>query len=130
MSTEALEKVSDYITQARILLQDTISPYRYEDSSLVTALNLSLAETRRLRPDLIIYNKPPVPQFFSSADSGSEVCIELPFRQAVLNGLVGYAMERDQEDIEDARIGMFLGTMRFMLTGEKPRSNKVAVEQA
>lgn len=130
MSEEALEKVSDYIVEARILLQDRISPYRYDDSSLVSALNLSLQETRRVRPDLIIFNRPPTPQYFSSADSGETVEIEQPFRQAVLNGMVGYALERDQEDIEDARAGMFLGSMRTMLTGEKPRTNKVAVEQA
>lgn len=130
MSQSALETVSDYFTEARVLLQDVISPYRYDDTSLVNALNLALQETRRLRADLIIFNRGGRPQHFTSAESTQEVCIEEQFRQAVLNGMVGYALERDQEDIEDARAGMFLGTMRTMLTGEKPKTNKVAVEQA
>lgn len=124
MSTEALQKVSDYIVQARILLQDSIAPYRYDDPSLVSALNLSLQEVRRIRPDLIIYNTPPTVPYYTSAQSGSNVPIEQPFRQAVLNGLVGYAIERDQEDIEDNRVAMFISTMRYMLTGEKPASRQ------
>lgn len=129
MSTEALQLVSDYIVQARILLQDSISPYRYDDPSLVSALNLALQETRRLRPDLIIYNIPPTVPYYTSAQSGAKVPIEQPFRQAVLNGLVGYAIERDQEDIEDNRVAMFISAMRYMLTGEKPAQRPPSAAQ-
>lgn len=123
MSTEALEKVSDYVTETRTLLQDTIAPFRYDDASIVRALNLTLQEVRRVRPDLIIYNRDPNPQYFTD-DTDADVCIEQPFRQAVLNGVVGYTIERDQEDIEDARAAMFVATMRYMLTGEKPASSR------
>ena len=46
-----LDTVQDYITDARVLLQDLISPYRYDDPSLLTALNVALLEARRLRAD-------------------------------------------------------------------------------
>ncbi len=128
MSTSALQTVADYIAEARILLQDTVATYRYGDDSLVSALNLALQETRRLRADLFVYStsKPQVP-YYTDAESGQTVPIEEPFRQAVLNGLVGYAIERDQEDIEDARATMFINLMRYMLTGEKPRSQQPRV---
>lgn len=132
MSTSALETASDYITEARVLLQDRIAPYRYASDSLVSALNLALLETRRLRPDLFVY-KSAGPVYLNpttAAESVVAVDIEAPFRQAVLNGMVGYAIERDQEDIEDDRATMFIGLMRYMLTGEKPRSNANAVQVA
>lgn len=128
MSTSALQTVADYIAEARILLQDTVATYRYSDASLVASLNLALQETRRLRPDLFVFSKekPQVP-YYTDAESGQTVPIEEHFRQAVLNGLVGYAIERDQEDIEDARATMFINLMRYMLTGEKPRSQQPRV---
>ena len=39
-----LQTVGVYITNARTLLQDTIPPYRYDDLSLLRALNLTLLE--------------------------------------------------------------------------------------
>lgn len=123
----ALKKVSDYIAEARVLLQDTIAPYRYDDASLVRALNFSLLEGRRLRPDLFVYFKckddGDVQYFDPSGDAtekGQTVNIEEQFRQAFLNGLVGFALERDQEDIQDARSNQFLSLMRYMLTGVQP----------
>lgn len=124
--SKALQKVSDYMTEARILLQDTISPYRYSDDSLINALNLALLEGRRIRPDLFVFfkcNADGGVQYFNpanGADNGQEVEIEAQFRQAFLNGMVGYAIERDQEDLQDNRSVIFLGFMRYMLTGQKP----------
>ena len=40
----ALDTVEEMISEARILLQDIIAPYRYEDAELLTALNLSISE--------------------------------------------------------------------------------------
>ena len=124
----ALKKVSDYVVEARVLLQDRISPYRYDDATLVSALNLSLLEGRRLRGDLFVYSEEEdgEVQSFTDAESGQEVLIEQQFRQAFLNGMVGYTLERDQEDIEDKRAAMFLGLMRYMLTGAKPAASQPA----
>jgi hypothetical protein len=39
------------LDESRILLNDTVEPYRYTDSSLLAILNRGLQELARLRPD-------------------------------------------------------------------------------
>jgi hypothetical protein len=48
----ALVTVADYVSDARVLLQDTVEPYRYADTELVTGLNFALMECRKQRIDL------------------------------------------------------------------------------
>lgn len=113
-----LETVADYIEDARTLLLDVISPYRYDDASLLVALNVSLLEGRRLRPDLFVFscgNK--VPAFFTV--DASVVPVEEQFRLAFLHGLVGHALERDQEDVQDTRSQAFLLYMSNLLIGKR-----------
>lgn len=120
----ALETVSDYIDDVRVLLQDTISPYRYDDASLLTALNLTLLETRRLRPDLFVFRSHQavkVPSFTSNDDT--EVEIEPQFRLALVYGVMAHALARDQEDVQDARASTFMDTFQYMLTGQRVRPN-------
>jgi hypothetical protein len=111
-----LETVTDYITDARTLLQDTIQPYRYTDSELLTALNVALLEGRRVRADLFVFCKGgSVPTF--KVNDGSEVPIEDQFRLAFLHGMVGHAIERDQEDLQDQRAIWYINVMGIILTG-------------
>ena len=112
-----LETVSDYMTDVRTLLQDSIAPYRYDDPSLLAALNTTLLEGRRLRPDLFVYNhgSDKMPSF--SANNGEEVEIEFPFRLAFVFGTVAHALMRDQEDISDARATAFMHAFTSMLIG-------------
>jgi hypothetical protein len=117
MST-ALLTITDYITDARTLLQDTIAPYRYDDGSLVIAMNVALLEGRRLRPDLFVFSrfaKGGVPSF--QANDGTLLDIEEPFRLAFLHGLCAHALERDQEDIQDERSATFMKIFTNMLIG-------------
>lgn len=115
-----LESVEDYIEQARIELQDTISPYRYSDDELLAALNLTLMEARRLRPDLFIFKgKDHVPMYLT-VDT-TVVKMELPFRLPILFGLMGYAIARDQEDVQDSRATGFMATFNSMLGGSGQR---------
>lgn len=115
-----LETVSDYITDARTLMQDTIAPFRYDDTSLLTGLNISLLEGFRLRPDLFLFNPPVggriVPTF--TKNDGTTVLIEFQFRNAFLHGMAGHALERDQEDVQDERAVLFLSIMTNLLTGK------------
>lgn len=114
-----LDTVSDYITDARVLLQDQIAPYRYDDPSLLTALNVALMEGRRLRADLFVFNDRVggrVPAY--SVNDSSFVPIEEQFRLAFLHGMVGHAIERDQEDVQDERAVWFLNVMANILTGK------------
>lgn len=117
-----LTSVTDYINDSRVLLQDLIAPYRYDDASLLVALNVSLMEARRLRADMFVLRRrqpgePEVPQFNQNANQ--PVPIEQQFRLAILHGMVGYAFERDQDDVQDARAAAFLRTFQDMLVGTR-----------
>lgn len=114
-----LRTVEDYIADARVLLQDETVPYRYGDTSLVTALNVTLLEVLRIRADLFIEYK-FTPPTFSEVDA-TVVCIEAPFRLAVLFGLCSHAFLRDQEDIQDNRAAAFSGQMYDILIGSRAR---------
>ena len=114
-----LDTVNDYITDARVLLQDQISPFRYDDPSLLTALNIALLEGRRLRADLFVYNDRrggAVPHY--AVNDNTHVPIEQQFRLAFLHGMVGHVIERDQEDVQDERAVWFLNVMGNILTGK------------
>lgn len=116
----ALQTIKDYVDDARVLLLDTIAPYRYEDASLVTAMNVTVMEARRLRADLFVYAYGPdhVP-FFEQVDD-KQLCIEEPFRLGILFGVVGHALMRDQEDVQDARATTYMNDFASILQGSTP----------
>ena len=133
----AFDTVGGYLRDARTLLQDRIEPYRYSTHSLVRALNITLLEARRVRPDLFIEYLDNVPQFLwdeeedttaedddSNPTWGEWVPLEQQFRQAVVHGIVGHALARDQEDIEDERSTGFIMTFVNMLTEVSPAHGK------
>jgi hypothetical protein len=116
-----LNTVSNYITDARTLLQDTLGDtYRYSDASLLVALNVTLLEARRLRADLFVFNHKygGQPQAFQAVDD-TLVDIEPQFRLPILHGLVGHALERDQEDYSDDRASSFLAFFYAGLRGRQ-----------
>ncbi len=128
--------VGDYLRDARTILQDRIAPFRYNTKSLVTALNLTLLEVRRLRPDLMIDYLDTVPQYDWN-DAGNTsipgndgddddnptwnewVPLEQQFRKAIVHGITGHAMQRDQEDIQDSRATADLMMFENLLTEVK-----------
>lgn len=114
---DTLETVSDYLSDARTLLQDTIQPYRYDDPSLLVAFNTTILEARRLRPDLFVYwcGHDKVPSF--NANDNEEFRMEPAFRLAFVFGTVAHALMRDQEDIEDSRASTFMSAFNSMLIG-------------
>lgn len=118
-----LKTVSEYISDVRTVLQDTISPYRYDDPSLLVAFNLALLEGRRLRPDLFIYNEfeenedEKVPSY--SVIDNSPVPMEQPFRMAFVYATAAHALSRDQDDVQDARSTSFFNVFNSILLGLK-----------
>jgi hypothetical protein len=129
------DTVGDYISDARVLLQDRIVPYRYSTISLVAALNLALLEVRRIRPDLLWDNLDQVPSYDwndamsvlvpgtdGNADDDDNptwtqwVPIEQQFRTAIVYGIGAHALARDQEDIQDEAANDFRTTFENMLT--------------
>ena len=111
----ALEAVEDYVTDARVLLLDTTIPYRYDDGSLLIAMNTMITQMRRLRPDLFVYQQDDLPAFTAVDDT--VVHIEKPFRLALVYGMVSHAIARDQEDIQDSRATAFMGLFENILLG-------------
>jgi hypothetical protein len=104
----ALDTVQDYVTEARVLLQDSAPPYRYTDPELVAELNLAILEAKRVRPDLFFAyrGKNPYPTFVASSMT-DPVPFEDVYRPALTYYLVGKATLRDEEDTDDKRgIGM------------------------
>lgn len=110
--------VANYIADVRVLLQDTIEPYRYDDPSLLTALNVTMLDTYRLRSDLFVFNDfDGQVQSFTEVDD-TVVDIEPAFRLAIEHGICGHALERDQEDVQDSRASSFLGMFTQGLVGK------------
>ena len=102
----ALETVADYVTAARILLQDKVAPYRYEDTELVLALSLAMLEARRLRADLFIGRSAAVPSY--TTNNATAVVLDTQYRTAVLYYVIGHAHLRDEEEVTDARAAAFM----------------------
>lgn len=110
--------VADYVADARTILQDLIPDYRYHEPSLLTALNAAMLEARRIKPELFVYNLEVDGQVqsFKVVDE-TYVEIEPQFRLAIVHGLVGHALERDQEDYQDQRATAFLALFTQGLVG-------------
>jgi hypothetical protein len=116
--TTALETVQNYITDVRTLLLDEVAPYRYGDSSLLIAFNVTILEARRLRPDLFVFRHHDKVPFFTAVDT-TEFKMESQFRLAFVYGICAHAVIRDQEDVQDARASTFMSNFRDILIGVK-----------
>lgn len=112
----ALALVSDYIAQARTLLQDEAVPYRYSDASIAESINAGINEAYRMRPDMWMnyFNKPlPV---YSSATPAAIVDVPKGYAMPFLYYVVGLVQLRDQEDTSDARASQLLNSFFGALT--------------
>jgi hypothetical protein len=121
----ALDTVGKIIGYARVLLQDTLVPYRYPDADLINALNAGLLDARRLRPDLFLYTPNDVPFYTADNDMlgipenpplptvlDEVVTIDQQYRMALVYFVAGQAQLRDEEEVTDARAAAF--TTKFM----------------
>lgn len=109
----ALDTVADYIAEARILLQDTVVPYRYTDAELITAFNVGLLEARKLRADLFLGRSVPS---FTAVDT-TAVTMDEQYRLPFVYFIVGQAELRDEEDTQDTRAGALLTKFKAQLVG-------------
>lgn len=108
----ALATVADYKSAARVLLMDTVAPYRYPDADLLAALNFGLLEIRRVRPDLMWPTlDSSTPSYSLDADA---VALNEMYRLALVYFMCGFAQMRDEEETQDTRSAAFLS--RFAAT--------------
>jgi hypothetical protein len=117
MASAALETVDQYITEARVLLQDTdAAVYRYSTKELVDALNFGILEIKRLRADLLL------PRFElpwtdpATADlSAVKVPLDPMYRPSLVFYIVGRAQLRDDEATTDSRAAGLMGKFTSQL---------------
>jgi hypothetical protein len=109
----ALSTVADYLAQARVLVQDTVVPYRYPDADFIFALNAAVLEARRLRPDIFLtLLDSTVPAYTVPGDAVSiDVQYQLPF----LFYMAGYVGIRDAEATQEARAVEFMSLFKAKL---------------
>lgn len=100
-----LATVGDYVTEARTLLQDSRTPYRYPTADLKGALGLALYEARKLRPDLFVGGA--VQDIEGTTADGTTVTMDRQFRMALVYYIVGHAAMRDEEEGSDTRGAAF-----------------------
>ena len=109
----ALDTVAKVTAYARVLLQDTLEPYRYPDADLLAALNTGLMDARRLRPDLFL-SSPKVTPSYEIVDN-TVIAIDQQYRMALVYFVIGQAQLRDEEDVTDARAASFLAKFAEMM---------------
>lgn len=92
--------VADVRKRVRGILKDTVAPLRYPDTDIIDAINDSLTEVRRVRPDLFLAKKFKVPVLAVDTDV-------LPLEDWCFNAVVyfcvGNMMLRDDEFAVDGR---------------------------
>lgn len=123
-----LFSLADYVQASRVLLQDLIPPYRYDDESLVTTLNMAFYEAMRLRPDLLLDGKyqtisvaaPALNNYgapvFTVAVMSDPVPVPPSMKMPFLYFMVGQAQLRDLTDTQDSRASAFLNKFITQLT--------------
>ena len=114
----ALDNVADYIRDARVLLQDQVTPYRYADFDLVNALNIAVTEAARIRPDLyfkLLRTGGSLP-VYSTSSTGTAFAVDQRYKISFLYYIVGQAQLRDDENTQDARASGLMNKFVAQLT--------------
>lgn len=97
------------ITEARELLQDTLTPYRYSDDILLNILNRALQETGRVRPDAFwdtfATDDIVVPEVTSGTTS-TTFPLPMQFYLPIVSFIVAWAEIIDDEFTADGRAAM------------------------
>lgn len=119
MTKAPFGSVQALVDDVRVLLLDTVVPFRYTDDELIVALNTALLEARRIRADLFVTRYgTSVPSY--AAPSSEPFCMEPQFMLAFVYGVCAHALLRDDEDVQDQRANTFLARFEQILTGAPP----------
>lgn len=95
--------LAEHIEIVRSILQDQRAPYRYNNLELCRYLAEAVTETRRKRPDLMVYSLDAKPILFT--DSNLQAVVDVPdFLFTPINNYVaGRAEMRDDSYTTDGR---------------------------
>lgn len=127
MAATIAKTIDDAITEARLIVSDARTPYRYDDTSMVRHLNTALAEVYRYRPDAYIGNFTTATLGVNNvtnyvvADLGTSTLFPLDNRlyfNPVVFFIAGRAELADDEFTENSRATALLQSFRAMLIGE------------
>ena len=111
--------VGDVVSQARRLLQDTGTPYRYTDDELVSAYNSAMAEVRRLRSDLLLPDLNDYQQAVRlGVDLAEPLAVEDSFFPALVDYVVGYTSMQEDEFAVDGRAMALMARFSSRLVGK------------
>lgn len=107
----ALAVVSDYVNEARTILQDRFTPYRYATADLKNALGFAVYEARKYRPDLFPLGV--VPDITDATADGTAVSMDRQYRLPLVYYMVSHVSLRDEEEGSDSRAAAY---QRLFLT--------------
>jgi len=65
-----LDVITDYISEARTLLQDIDAPYRFSTADIISSFNFAVMESRRLRQDMWL-GVTSLPAYYAVATTAS-----------------------------------------------------------
>jgi hypothetical protein len=99
--------VSDAIAQARGILQDEREPYRYPDTDLITYLNDSFTEMRRIRPDIFVVRFPVETPFYDETTIDEDFPVSSMYFTTVVNYIVFRTGVRDDQSVNEGRAQAF-----------------------
>jgi hypothetical protein len=104
---------ADIIAEARVLLQDTVSPYRYSDAELLVGANDAVKIIRKVRPDIFLGQ-------FSTAIADAILSTTFPigleYKKTVRDFVVAHGQLRDSEDVIATKAAMFIQMFKESLT--------------
>ena len=111
--------IGDLLSEARTLLQDKVTPYRYSDDELLEAANGAMAEARAKRPDLFLGTlglREALPLY-----TGDDLEEEFPLPEWVyptfLSYVVGRTSLRDDTYANDSRAVVMMNRFVNQLLG-------------
>ena len=118
----------DVVTEARVLLQDTVSDsYRYSDETLIAIYNRALQALARIRPDacydLYSDNSLNVPELVTESPGSGQTDwsdtfgLEMQFFNPLVSYIVGIAEIIDDEYSEDGRAALLLNNFQREVKG-------------
>lgn len=110
-----LATVTDYVSAARVLLQDNVVPFNYPDAHVLLALNIGLAEVHRLRTDLFFSVDDVVPSF--AAVDTTAVSFDIRYRSALLYFIVGWLQLRNGDGQNDDKAASLIKLFQAQIVG-------------